>query len=165
MKFPKSSAINACASTDPARPVLNHVFLENGKLIATDGNVLACVPVEVGPDDTDGLVSVEAIKTARKLAKNGLPATITCRDNLHFSDGTTMARPNGNYPDWKIVTDTGKAQFKIALDIEELTRLASALSDGKSSTIVLSFKDELSAIKVEGTIKGAFGVMLPRRFP
>lgn len=101
MKLPNTEIEMAIASRD-IRDYLNHAHLDVEKklLIASDGNILAVVPVEVDEEDTTGPVTVDAIKAARKAAGKKADATIIANGEQRIpAAGLTMDRPDvGGYP-------------------------------------------------------------------
>jgi hypothetical protein len=67
----------ACASAgEYARPSLEvvHLDVENERVVASNGLILAQAPVEVGDGDVSGPLPMDAIKRARRLAGHGLVA-------------------------------------------------------------------------------------------
>lgn len=65
MKLDPKFKIEEACSTDERRKTLKYVFYQDGTLTATDGHILACVPVEDGPEDC-AMVHPKAISDARK---------------------------------------------------------------------------------------------------
>jgi DNA polymerase III sliding clamp (beta) subunit (PCNA family) len=68
MRYPKSWRIEGCISRDVTREKLMHAWLDVGKqrLVATDGHVLATLPVTLDEGDVSGVVPGEALKAAYK---------------------------------------------------------------------------------------------------
>lgn len=102
MKLPNTEIEMAVAKND-IRKYLNHAHLdvEKGRMIATDGKILAVVPVETDEEDTTGPVSLDAIKAARKGPKKS-EATVIANGSLRVPmQGLTMDRPTdlGTFPD------------------------------------------------------------------
>lgn len=151
------------------REVLKHVYVEQdgeGKpvAVATDGRMLACVPVELEPGDTAGLVTVEALTQARKLARSGEMAQVEANGCLKLANGATLPRPELQYPNWRQVVPQGEPRFRFALSAERLLAIAQALG-AKESQVVLEFTDELSPVRVRavGCNSEALGVLMPVR--
>ena len=130
---------HAAASGDARSYLNNTAYLEGDKLVATDGSMMAVVPVEREPEDTDGFVQTEALKKAFKLAKP-LPPMIKANGGLQFVDGSTMPRETkdgAKYPAWdlimKTVADDRLSEVTIGIDAELFYRLAKG--DRKSTRL------------------------------
>jgi hypothetical protein len=178
MKIPKNCKIEAVASTDPTREVLTAPYLEvkkeRGTLISTDGRALVVLPVEVSEEDTEGWVAIPALVAARKFARKGNDAEVTCNGACAAMDGVAYPRPftkpanpgpdylAKRFPNWRqVVPDKDrKTVLKVSLDPALLMAMANALGSGEQVT--LEFEDELSAILVTGKGEG-FGVLMPMR--
>lgn len=175
MKFNPNSIIEGCVSTDATRCAINNVHLDTKdegapKLIATNGRMLACVPVEIEAHDVAGAISPEAIKASRKLARKGNEATIEANGALALANGQSFRRPNKPddvdfhaYPNWRqIMIEPGTA-FKVSLDAELLLKLAKALSANGETIVTLSFDAPCSPIHVKGGILNGVGILMPCR--
>jgi len=87
MKTKAKYEIELAASKDQCREVITNVQLdkENNCLVATDGKVLAIVPVETDTEDISGPISPEAFKSARKgiskKQKEDAEINIVCEQN------------------------------------------------------------------------------------
>ena len=177
MILPDSKIENATSKNDVARPYLRHVYLDTAEqhLIATDGHILASIPVQTDPGDTAGFITVDAIKAARK-AKT----VIRANDTLAVENGPTFPRPTaeneGDFPDYKkVIPEPSPFDFTIGIDAELLLRLAQAICANPKKPIVrLRFrnaKDENGGygiaqnlgIRVETFDPDRFGVIMPCR--
>ena len=144
MRLPKACQIELAASGDVARnfcyPQLD---VERKRIVATDGRILACVPVEVEDGDTSGRVSPEALKASRKASGPlGVP-TLACGERLITSDGTLFKRPdNDSFPPVDQVIPEYRpgtaGTVSICLDPALLMALAKALGNGKNHGISLT---------------------------
>lgn len=167
MKLPNTEIERAAADGD-IRAYLNHVHLDvEGKcVVASDGMVLAMVPVEVDEEDTTGPITKDAIKHARKGAKKA-EATILANGSLRMPlAGVTLDRPTGEgtFPDYRRVLVTDEDLPTICLDADLLSDLASAMNrrDAKNNGVRLHLpRTSDSNIKVEPMWgpPGAVGVM------
>jgi hypothetical protein len=95
MKIRKNSKPEKCIATEPFRHHINNAFLDvdKSRLVATNGHMLACVPVEIEEGDATGFVSSDALKQARKgLKTRDTLATIACNGSLR-TQGVTFERP------------------------------------------------------------------------
>lgn len=165
MKLSKSVKIELAASTDDTRHVLKEPYLDIrqegevrvGKLVATDGRIIAIVPVELDEHDSEGWVSADVLKTARKEApKSGMDrdkAIVTCNGKAELPSGITMPRSSIDmmetnseglaanvYPNWREVTTvlTDEATqaadgtcVDVAIDVSLLWKLAQAMGTEK----------------------------------
>lgn len=178
------------------RRYLTHVYLDApapvpddaeqgapGMLVATNGHILAAVPVTLEPGDAPGYVTTEAIKAARTAArKNRKPEpVIHANGALAIADGPTYPRPAvddvGRFPDWRAVypralQDDGPPDIMIDADL--LATLAAALDSGKGRRVALRFSrrtddegretiDPSAVIRVTGTDPDAIGLIMPCR--
>ena len=67
MQIDRSYKLEKCVSTDPNRENLSNIFVTKRHAMATNGTILALVPVTSEPEDTTGLMSTDSLKAARKL--------------------------------------------------------------------------------------------------
>lgn len=69
MKFPRACKLEEAASTDKGRAYIQEPYLDIkdgvGTMVATDGRIMAAVPVEVDPADVPGHVNGDLLRTAR----------------------------------------------------------------------------------------------------
>lgn len=111
MKLHKNIKIESAASKDAARHVIGETYLDitdgKGQLVATDGRILAAVPVEIEPGDVAGYVSAACLKAARKLSGRSDTARVGLNGVASFADGSTMPRTvdnaNSQFPNWRQV--------------------------------------------------------------
>jgi len=180
MKLNKKIKIEAIASNDQTRHVITAPFLEveNGKgnLIATNGQGLVIVPVELSKNDVSGHVSIQALKASRK-EKNLEPSLECLEETIDLQDGSSFPRiVLGEFPNWRrvIPDQEGKTLRRVALNAEMLFAIASAMG---TKGVVLEFDAgnfDQAPIKVIPTSSGkhneekpacydAFGVIMPIR--
>lgn len=167
MNFDVRSKIEKAAAAESSRYAINGVYLDakHSALAATDGCILAVVPCELADGDAAGIIPAEAFARARKIAgKRGTPA-LDCNGTVRLADGTTFARPDQRFPDYRAVMTADATTFRVALDAAALLRLAQALG---SEWVALEFTDsdrQGSAFRVrpigDGAVSGAQGVMMP----
>lgn len=196
MKIPTEYKLEAVICKDPARMGINRgaeicdvdTVTGAATLVATDGHVLAAVPIrlEEDPGKLSGPVSAEALTRARKLAKSAK----VCESDVKvstvaytFSDGSTAPRTlpteGQEFPDWHQIvegtpTPDAPGSFELAFDLSLLCNLAEALGDRKG-TLVLTVRPEPPDTKqanevvapihvqlIHGDSK-AFGLLMPVR--
>lgn len=147
--------IEGCAAgrKDPRVPLhAPHLDVEQSVLVATDGKVLAVLPVALTPDETSGPVPAEALVAARKARQVELKAL---PEGVKLADGTTFARPGleQSFPDIRRVMPI-RETFDVALDAKDLLRLATVLCASRDPVVQLSFtRDEEGQIDATGAIK------------
>lgn len=112
VQIEKQYAIEECAAKDGIDRPHYSVYLDRSRLVATDGHILASVPVVVDePEDgrdkdktaaippARGLLPAEAIKEARKRAKRGHPGVLVVQDR----EAVIPGGPSYPRPDPKLV--------------------------------------------------------------
>lgn len=149
MKVTKENKIEKCVADDRHNPKLQNVWLnvdgDNSTLIATNGRIMAKIPVTVEEGDVSGFITGDALQAARKLAKNGRTAQIHANGALAVANGPTFARPDGEYIQWDHVWPKGEAKFKFSINVKNLVRVADALGE---ENIELEFVDDKLALRV-----------------
>jgi hypothetical protein len=166
MQIDRNYKIEKCISTDPNRENLGHIFITKRHAMATNGTILALVPVTAEPEDTPGLMSADALKAGRKLtpARNEF-VEISLNGSQQLRDGTKIPRPT-NVKQPRIFHLLRGAhrdrQYKIGINASMLKTLADALG---SEELVLEFGTSTSAILVtpKQSTDGAVGLIMPIR--
>ena len=165
MKLPKGK-VERCVSDDPSRLaftechliVRNKAEFQQGDLVATDGKILAIVPVDLHPDDTAGQVSLDAIALARKTEKAWKHASPSVASSMLRLNGEAIIteprtgaetktpralHPELSYPDVDAVTpDPADEKFThvVYLNANLLSKLAQAISeDGEIVALFFDF--------------------------
>jgi len=175
MKTKAKYEIELAASSDECREVITNIQLykDNKCLVATDGKILAIVPVEVEDGEVNGPIPPQAFKSARKGITKKQKEIDDVEIDIHCLEGElniytkkegvhNIKRPRDIlYPNFKQVIPRNKAKHTIRFNPELLMKLAKAI--GSSESIVLEFNDEDSPIEVYSCDKTneAFGVLLP----
>ena len=167
MKLNKKCKIESIASKDSTRHVLMAPYLEvkagNGNLIATNGQGLVVIPVEVSESDVSGHIPLTALKESRK-GKVTEPILECSEKAILLQDGTSFQRADlGNFPNWRqIIPDQeGKTLRRVALNAEMLHAIASAMG---TAGVILEFDAgnfDGAPIKVFPTSSGKYGVDAP----
>lgn len=164
MKLPNAEIEKACATKD-VRSYLNQPWLdvENKRLVATDGHIMAVHPVELGDDDTTGPVTLEAIKAARKTSGNA----IIVNGRLEIEGVASFPRPDvGRYAQYeKVIPKKPDREPDLAIDANLLLNLAKALNGKgqKPQGIMLWLPKKYgSAIYAQGK-SDAVGVIMPMK--
>jgi len=173
MFIDKNFKTEKALSRDKTRTNINSAYLETGKngprLIATNGHILAIVPVTMEPtDDINGKnrLGAEALKAIRK---NHGQCTVKA-DAVEIKNGesqTAFLLGDEEFVDYKAILPDGDktAYHAVGLDPHLLLELAEAL--GAKTLIELHFpKDPTGAIRVtDPANSNAVGVLMPKRLP
>jgi hypothetical protein len=170
MKISKLHKLESACSKDETRPTITQPFIQGGRAIATDGRILASVPIETveGEEVEDKRIPIDALKAARKATLKMYPgATLTLGEkNCTLLNGASYPVL---HPDVKWLPQTREivsaklnredATFSVALDITLLERLSEAIGCEK---VTLCFKDNKSIITMlPNDANGAFGLLMP----
>ena len=171
MKIKKECKIELIASRDETRHVLCNPYLQGSKLIATDGQRLVAIPVELEEGDSDGPIDCSAFKLSRKTSSGEKFSKISANGCLKVEtkDGEiTMPRKNlegYSFPQWqKVLPNPDRGGIKIGLNAKFLYEIAQALGGDR---VVIEILDATSPIVVKGSnenyIEGSIGVLMPVR--
>ena len=167
-----NSAIEKAAGVKDVRHYLTQPYLdvERGAILATNGQILAVVPVDLDEDDTSGHVSIDAIKAARKQAPGSRAdkvLSIKANGGLLLQDGQSYPRGDlGKYPDIdRVIPDKDKAEHVFSIDATLLKNLAEAICEPGNSQVTLYLNDSNGGIYVEPNQDDskAHGVIMPCR--
>ena len=179
MNIENKYKIEEAASKDPTRYILQGVHVANvngsAKAVATDGKILAMVPVEVEPEDTVGVTArAETFKRARKAYKKQKISFIKLngKATVRELDGeVSFDYVDGNYPNFsQVIPKPTEKTFKLSFDVNNLVRLWKALGgeDAKQLGVTLTVGHDGSAVDVnrpvEVTVDGqGYGLLMQMR--
>jgi hypothetical protein len=151
MKIDRTYKLEKAVSGDELRPAINYILLEDDHAIATNGHILAKVPIERN-GESDGLLNPAAITTARKYQKSdnldismqGNSVTIdeitrgdSRTGNFHIVPRLLPSGEGETFPDWKSVVPELKQVHKVGLNVNNLKALAEAIG---ADTVVLEME-------------------------
>ena len=167
MQYNKNCKIELIASKDATRTVLCNPYLDGNNLVATDGRKLVCLPVQRDEHDTDGPISIEALKLSKKRFDEN--ATIYANGSYRVLTKTGIVQleriPSVNYPNYKqILTNIKKDEYKtkVCFNAKFLFEIAQSLG---TENVIIEIKDNLSPIVVTSnclkTPEGAIAVLMP----
>ena len=178
MKIDKKYKIESASSADATRQILNSVYIDKtegesgAQAIATNGRIMAMVPVELRDGDKVGvIVSPKAFAAARK-ACGKLPdahielngsAKVTGRDGEQ-----SFPYVEGTFPNYRqVLPKEYKNSVKVTFDAKRLFALWKAIggedaSNNKVTLEIDSEKDSYSPIKVTTDGDGK-GILMPMR--
>jgi DNA polymerase III sliding clamp (beta) subunit (PCNA family) len=174
MKIPKQCKIEKAASKDATREILNHICIDtqDGKTnaVATDGRMMAIVPVELCEDDdaaTQRLLPIKALTEARKQARQAKESTIGLNGAVKMLDGTTFAAPNLgdlNFPNYRqVIPKRDKAEcVTVRFNTKALYELAQAIG-AVGDVVTLQIAKDGEPLVIEEDTTGAKGVLMPVR--
>lgn len=189
MKVPDQKIEKALPKND-VRFYLNEAYLEvpegdpqaddrKGTLIATDGYILAVVPVELDRGDTQGFVKPEALAAARKQKTSrhhGVTAPLFLTGAHVLFDKTTIPRNLDDwakYPDWRKAVpenlkDAQAGKFDVCFNAALLARLAEAIGTGGMVKLTFQKREDgtinpAAAITVTPYSGDSYGVLMTAR--
>jgi hypothetical protein len=173
MKIAKSYKLEVACSKDETRPGIMQPFVQGGRAIASDGKILASVPIETeeGEEVEGKKIPLDALKNGRK-ASGKLWQDIP----LTFTDSACSILGGASFPLHHVDIQAPKvaeivscklekeeAAFSVVLDVALLERLSQAIGCEK---VRLCFRDATSPITVLPTgseYSSAFGILMPIR--
>jgi hypothetical protein len=147
MKIDRNYQLDKAVSKDELRPALQHILLEKEFAIATDGHILAKVPIE--NNELAGLLTPKALVTARKMQKtpdldirlisNTAVIIKMDKNGAHDTSETVELKrceldedgSEPQYPNWKSVISKHQNPFKFGFDLQNLVNLAQAMGTDK----------------------------------
>ena len=163
------------SASDPSRPAIREASVcksPDGRIVAvaTNGHILACVPVDASADEC-GPLSAEALKAYRKV---GGTLNVSGGD-YRLDNGVSMPRTSTakqNFPQWEQITESAlrrPVHVKILLDPKLLLALHEAIGRderGRVGALVqLEISDDPNDPIVLRTNNNheAFGLIMPGR--
>lgn len=178
LKLLKSQKIESAASKDQNRPAICHPFIRDGRLIATDGRILASVPIEgVEPEELCELegkkLPAESLKAARKVGgtrEEFSRLNVTEDNRCEVAGGASFPLPE-LLPEAPKVADIISARkhpdeedaFAVTLDVALIARLSEALGDQNITFIFTKGDAKKIVTMLPESRNGAFGLIMPRR--
>jgi hypothetical protein len=169
----------SAAMKDDSRPVLQNIYVERldgnkGVAVATDGCMMAVVPVELSDEDVPGLVPgtcvQDAIKTWKKFGKVDIILKEGEVSYLGKSGIVTAKRLDAKFPDWQKLVPTKPEDQPVgmfSIDPSRLAALCDAIGANCSNVVPkLTRTGRNSPIIVETWINGntpcaPFGILMP----
>lgn len=178
IKFIKAHKIESAVSKDATRPAINHPYIRDGRLIATDGRILASIPIEgVEHEEQTELegkkLPAEALKAARKVGGNKEEFSrlnVTDDNRCEVAGGASFPLPD-LLPEAPKVAEIVSARkhlheedsFAVTLDVALVSKLAEALGD-QNITFIFPKEEPAGIITMlPESRNGAFGLIMPRR--
>lgn len=178
MKIDKKYKIESASSTQASRAILNSVYIDKidgqtaAQAIATDGRMMAIVPVTLGKNDKTGvIVSPKAFAAARKACGRLQEAHIELNCSAKVTGGygeQSFPYIDGTYPNYRqVLPEEYKNSVKVTFDAKLLYSLWKAIGgeDANQNKVTLeidSEKDNHNPIKVTTDGDGK-GILMPMR--
>jgi len=166
-------ALKVVASKEKSRPVLNRILLENGKVVATNGHILACLDVGNGaelPDHQAILVHRDTLSRVR--AGETLAVDPETREGaIEQKNGTVLnlgqvamnGEEAGTYPAWEqILPDEARPEIRFGIsenNLKALIKVAAIHGDGLS----FGFSSGGRAITLRTVGGERLGIVMPYR--
>ena len=180
----KRFQIDRAACKDETRYLLMNInyepdpsIPERGMLVATNGRILAVVPVDVQEGDVMGLIpaaTYAVIRGKMRHERHGPPHPVVVEKDRVFLTTDRLGakydrRPDEGtkFPDWRLIVPKEEEQtVMLSLNPTLLMDLARAI--GAQDGVTLKMKPDekgvvLGAVSVKGDAKDGFGVLMPRR--
>jgi len=186
MKFDKKYKIQEAATKEATRYAITEVLFEKdddgARLVATNGRILAVIPVEDADGDVAGFIERATVVEATKGRTNSRPdaqLNLPSSDKalVHTKAGTVEARrPDAehlHFPDYRgVIPKDQNTGLRINLSAEYLVALIKALGCNSNAldAITLTFQrdkdgniDSCAPVlaKATGDEAGAYGVIMP----
>jgi hypothetical protein len=175
MKINKSHKLESAVSKDDTRAAIMQPFVQGGRCIATDGRMLASVPIETeeGEEVEGKKIPLDALKAARKASGKLWPDMFFTFSETHCSilGGASFPLHHIDVAAPKVAEivssklEREDATFSVTLDVDLLKKLSEALG---TERVTLNFKSEKDIITVlpsglENRDNKAFGLLMPIR--
>lgn len=172
MKIP-AAKIELAGSQEGSRYTLQAVKLDvqEKAMIATDGHIMAYVPVQVEPEDHSALIGLDVMKQLRAIKKQQKVGEPEVRTNgkievTSLNSKSEFPLTEGQFPNWQAVKPAMTGPATIGIDAALLLRLAQALNGeatNKQAIVKLWIKDANSAVGVQVSDSQAWGAIMPVR--
>ena len=170
MKIHKDCKIELAVSKEPHKESLHHPWFDGKRVIATDGRILAVVPVEAedSPKDRPGYVPCGVLKEARMATRNGSHCRIIgLNGSIVFATRQGVCRipriKKLKFPDWEKIIPNMKGRKKhiVTLNPKLLWQLAQAVGGDEVLTLEFDKGDPHAVVKVTTGNSKAWGIIMP----
>lgn len=174
MKIDKKYKIENACSTDTSRYILNSVRIEGegtaAQAIATDGRMMAIIPVELQEGDrTEVNISPKAFAVSRKVCGKLSQYRIELNGSAKVSGGEgeqSFGYVEGNYPNWQqVIPKKYTKSKKISFDMKLLFALWKAIGGEAASQnkVILELSENTTDPILVATEGDAKGILMPLR--
>lgn len=164
MQIDKKYKLEKSVSKDPTRENLQNIHVTKHHAFATDGRILAAVPVQTDGDDTIGWLTPDALKIGRKRSE-GDTVNIELNGTQKLADGTMLLRPTDHrFPTIMpiLMRAHRNRQMRVGLNVRYLKDLSDAMG---ADEIVLEIgkSDEAILVRPAAKSNSAVGLIMPIR--
>jgi len=170
MKINKDKKIELLVGKDSTHYTLHNPYLKEGRLTATNGHALVSIKAEEVEDDTDGPVSVQGLKMARKACTkytDDIEINLNGSEILPMAGNATLPREDDDgFADvGRCLENIENRTFKVGLDAGLLLKLAKALgASGDRVQLCFNPDDNLSGVVVRSSNDDDLGMIMPIKF-
>ena len=135
--------------------------------VATNGRIMAMVPVTVNGDDTAGVIPNEALVAYQKDKKSTWGIVLNGSAKVVGSDGSTKEwkRPDTKFPDWRHVMAKGKSEDGVTITFSPALLLELARAMGVEGNDGLTLKIRGDKDEIRATNGEAVGMIMPMELP
>jgi hypothetical protein len=164
MDINKKYRLEKAVSKDPMRESLQNVYVTKRHATATNGHILAIVPVKSEDTDTPGPLSPDALKLGRKAMPKGLEEIRIALDGKQvLPDGVALPRPEvDGFPKlYRILRDAYRGRkYKIGINAGLLKDLSDAMG---TDQVILEIQSPDKAVLVRPLKEdaGERGIIMP----
>ncbi len=131
MHIEKKYRLEKAVSADESRKNLQNIWVSQRHALATDGKILALVPIISEKDDEAGWMSPDALKLGRKVSPKGIDALhIGLNGTQILPDGTILKRPSEIMPPrilQILMAAHRKRSYRLGLNAAYLKSLSEAM--------------------------------------
>ena len=131
MQIDKKYRLEKAVSTDESRENLQNIWVSRRHAMATDGKILALVPITSEKDDEPGWMSPDALKFGRKATPKGIDSVrIGLNGTQILQDGTILRRPSDIKPPRVLqilMAAHRKRSYRLGLNAAYLKTLSEAM--------------------------------------
>lgn len=166
MHIDRTYKLEKVVSKDPAREHLQNIWITKHHAFATNGMILAAIPITADKEDTTGWLGADALKLARKQTSAD-DIRIVLNGVQQLPDGTTLLRPDesNKFPQIApiLLRSYRHRKSQVALNARLLKDLSDAL--GTEEIVLEIGKSSDEAVLVRSMAKGneARGLIMPIR--
>ena len=176
MKLPKGTNPARVCSSDDTRHVIQHVSIDDGHAVATDGRTMLVMKVEMEASDARGevLIHKDIVNDAVKAADRIGEVTSLCIGESEFTfedprkGREIAAKDEGtgkfNYPTWRAVIPDDRPRLAISINPSLLRRIVKAMGIAGYNGVTLHVVPEdvhAPIIITQPEKADRFGILMP----
>jgi hypothetical protein len=140
--------IGVAAAGEDSRPVLTHVMLKKGVMVAADGFMLAQTSVGYDGDEPILLNAADLLKSKDIKHTNDICVTVGKETAQMVGKDTLISKlGSGDFPNYEALYPKGEVSFQIALNTDILTKVAKM--GGKGAIVRFTFRDQSGPTEIE----------------